>query len=251
MRLNGWLVLGILLGTALYAVAEELTLTTYYPSPRGVYRELRTTGNVAIGTVGPAQARLHVIRPNDLTPAVRVDDNVFSGTDETPFLIDSEGNVGIGTSVPAAALDVVGQVKISGGNPGLGKVLSSDANGLASWKPAGGPGTPVAYATSALNQPGCGPVTYFQLPNCRGIGINGFELIEVEEWDPLNVMGNAKKFTARSTIQTGGTCSCVNFDRPQTFPRASCNTGYRLVISQRFYSAYVNAAWKQMWCIRQ
>ena len=33
-----WLVVGLLLGTAVYALAEDLTLTTYYPSPRGVYR---------------------------------------------------------------------------------------------------------------------------------------------------------------------------------------------------------------------
>jgi len=31
------------LGTTLYALAEELILTTYYPSPRGVYQELRVS----------------------------------------------------------------------------------------------------------------------------------------------------------------------------------------------------------------
>jgi hypothetical protein len=47
-------------------------------------------------------------------------------------------SVGIGTTSPVAALDVNGQVKISGGNPGVGKVLTSDANGLASWQTGGG-----------------------------------------------------------------------------------------------------------------
>lgn len=54
----------LLLGAAAYAIAEERTLTTYYPSPRGVYKELRTTdntflamegGSVGIGTITPAQ----------------------------------------------------------------------------------------------------------------------------------------------------------------------------------------------------
>lgn len=47
-------------------------------------------------------------------------------------------SVGIGTTSPAARLDVAGTVKISGGNPGLGKVLTSDANGLASWQTVSG-----------------------------------------------------------------------------------------------------------------
>jgi len=50
-RLRSWLVPLLLLGTMAYALAEELTLTTYYPSPRGVYQELRTTGNVQVGTL--------------------------------------------------------------------------------------------------------------------------------------------------------------------------------------------------------
>ena len=45
-----WLVLGGSLGVVFYALAEELTLTTYYPSPRGVYKELRVTEQVKIRT---------------------------------------------------------------------------------------------------------------------------------------------------------------------------------------------------------
>jgi len=54
--------------------------------------------------------------------------------DPTPFVIDASGNVGIGTKTPEAKLEVAGQVKITGGDPGAGKVLTSDASGLASWK---------------------------------------------------------------------------------------------------------------------
>lgn len=49
------------------------------------------------------------------------------------------GNVGIGTTGPTAKLEVNGQIKITGGGPGTSKVLTSDANGLASWSaPASG-----------------------------------------------------------------------------------------------------------------
>jgi len=49
--------------------------------------------------------------------------------------------IGHGDGDPiAASLDVKGNVKISGGNPGVGKVLTSDADGLATWEDAGGGG---------------------------------------------------------------------------------------------------------------
>ncbi|HNW90132.1 MAG TPA: hypothetical protein PKN48_10750 [Bacteroidales bacterium] len=44
-----------------------------------------------------------------------------------------QGYVGIGTSVPAAKLDIIGNIKITDGTQGANKVLTSDANGLASW----------------------------------------------------------------------------------------------------------------------
>lgn len=51
------------------------------------------------------------------------------------LLVKNGGNVGIGmgATAPTAKLEVAGQVKITGGTPGAGKVLTSDANGLASW----------------------------------------------------------------------------------------------------------------------
>ncbi len=47
--------------------------------------------------------------------------------------ISQAGHVGIGTSSPAAMLDVAGQVKITDGTEGTGKVLTSDNNGFATW----------------------------------------------------------------------------------------------------------------------
>lgn len=48
--------------------------------------------------------------------------------------IKGTGNVGIGTSAPAARLHVAGTVRIADGTQGAGKVLASDANGTASWQ---------------------------------------------------------------------------------------------------------------------
>ena len=51
----------------------------------------------------------------------------------TNQLVLANGNVGIGSTAPGAKLDVNGTIKITGGIPGAGKVLTSDAAGLASW----------------------------------------------------------------------------------------------------------------------
>ena len=68
-----------------------------------------------------------------------------------PLAIQNNGNVGIGTTGPEAKLEVAGQIKITGGNPKTGNVLTSDANGLASWQAPSG-GTNRAWASSS----GCG-----------------------------------------------------------------------------------------------
>ncbi len=51
-----------------------------------------------------------------------------------PVLTTTNQNVGIGISTPEVRLDVNGQLKIRGGLPGIGKILTSDATGLASWQ---------------------------------------------------------------------------------------------------------------------
>ena len=66
----------------------------------------------------------------------------YGNPDLTSAVFTPSGNMGIGTNAPGAKLEVAGQVKITGGIPGAGKVLTSDANGLASWQ------TPATSGTS-------------------------------------------------------------------------------------------------------
>ncbi|MBI4342301.1 MAG: hypothetical protein HY599_02915 [Candidatus Omnitrophica bacterium] len=69
------LVLGAVL--TVVAVAEDVTVSTYYPSPKGVYQQLSTTGNTFLAT-----------QPGS--------------------------NVGVGTNAPAFTLDVNGTIGSSG-----------------------------------------------------------------------------------------------------------------------------------------
>jgi hypothetical protein len=82
--------------------------------------------------------------------------NQAAGTTTTRMFIDSlTGNVGINTTAPTAKLDVNGQIRIQGGSPGVGKVLTSDATGLATWQtPTGGSSQWITSGTNIYNNNG-------------------------------------------------------------------------------------------------
>ena len=73
----------------------------------------------------------------------------FTTNNTARVLIDSVGNVGIGTSAPVSKLDVAGQIKITDGTEGIGKVLTSDANGFASWMTPDS-GTVLSFSADSL-----------------------------------------------------------------------------------------------------
>jgi len=57
-----------------------------------------------------------------------------SGAWARAMVVDTLGNVGIGTSAPEVRLDINGQLRIRGGGPGNGKVLASSSDGVAHWQ---------------------------------------------------------------------------------------------------------------------
>ena len=75
----------------------------------------------------------------------------------------------IGGDFSASRVDINGTIKITGGNPGNGKILSSDANGLASWATA-----PVS-ATGSIN-------THSDVDTSTNAPING----QVLSWNGTN-----------------------------------------------------------------
>lgn len=100
--LHAWMVVVILLGTMVYAVAEDFSLTTYYPSPRGVYQALR----VGSGTAPSPMAHLQIMHSDASLPlSFRVDHNA-AGTD--PVVIDASGRLGIGSATPSDKLTIIG-----------------------------------------------------------------------------------------------------------------------------------------------
>ncbi len=223
-----WLVPVLLLGIAAYAIAEDLTLTTYYPSPRGVYNELRTSGDVAIGTTAAPSARLHVIGAGGIQHPFRVEDTPETGGDLTPFEINSDGQVGIGTATPASGikLHVVGIVRMDGLQLGTsatpGQVLTTNSVGVGTWQASSGaaPGTIVAWALVA----GANGWTCYEGANCTGF--SGPCVTATELWDPQNVM------TLDAPASQGGTYFAVSGCQtvgPQVYRNGSCTNGYQYI----------------------
>lgn len=115
--------------------------------------------NIGLGTTSPA-SRLHIKSAGNTTTPIYVE----KGNASTPiFTIEQGGNgngnaslynssgdkkinfatsgdsyfsggsLGVGNSAPAATLDITGTFKLTDGTQSAGKVLTSDANGNASW----------------------------------------------------------------------------------------------------------------------
>ena len=148
------IILNLLAGAVIYAQWQEPPLPPpggNTPPPLNVSATSQTkqgpltlgqyliTGGGITANTGGATTSL-ILRP------------IFSGAVLTgATFIEKSGNVGIGTINPGAKLEVIGQIKITGGSPAENKILASDKDGLASWKaasdliPAGGgdlpPGT--------------------------------------------------------------------------------------------------------------
>jgi hypothetical protein len=90
------------------------------------------------------------------------------------YILGVTGNVGINTSTPSQKLDIDGQIRLRGGSPGAGKILTSSADGTGSWSDASAIGTnniyttngtltgtrTVTQGTNALNFTGTGNTTF-------------------------------------------------------------------------------------------
>jgi hypothetical protein len=113
------------------AMGSRTTASVDYSTALGFYTTASGSCSTAIGREIEAAGQYSVaIALADMDGATVTQDNTMAILG---------GNVGIGTTSPAAMLDVNGEIKITDGSQGAGKVLTSDAGGLASWQtPAAG-----------------------------------------------------------------------------------------------------------------
>jgi hypothetical protein len=131
-NLKGWVVVALVVGVTAYCVAEEITLTTYYPSPRGVYNELQSniyrdfdqTGlpdtmdpyppgiGWAVDPSGTSQLNSLRVTGIDLFGNLTVDGTLT--VTQGALLATVGGSVGIGKPDPEQKLHVAGNVEVDG-----------------------------------------------------------------------------------------------------------------------------------------
>jgi hypothetical protein len=97
-----------------------------------------TTGSLTLGGGAGIAGALNVGGATTITGAATIS-NTTTSTSSTTGALVVRGGVGVAGALNVAGNTVIaGTIEIDGGSPAAGKVLTSDANGLASWQNSGG-----------------------------------------------------------------------------------------------------------------
>ena len=140
---NGLVMVEIGTGTS----TDDFSKIDWANGPYFISTEIDLTGGTTYTITGTSQLlsvpyALHAKTVENITetdPKIGLHENNYLSKWDGTVLVSSSvfdnGNVGIGTDTPSTELEVHGKLKITGGSPAPGKVLTSDATGLASWEP--------------------------------------------------------------------------------------------------------------------
>jgi hypothetical protein len=128
---------------------------------------VRKVSGTSISTIQTNENDAKMMFKTDRNLASNVVFEFADGADTPLMQIRGDGRIGVGT-IPFAKLDIAGNIKITDGTEGVGKVLTSSADGLATWTtPTTGDITAVTAGTGLTGGGAVGALTL------NAVGANG------------------------------------------------------------------------------
>jgi len=118
------------------AMGFQTTASGSYSTAMGYFTTAPSYDEYVIGSYNTIYAPLSQSAWNSTDRLFVIGNGTTEGARSNALTVLKNGNIGIGTSVPSSKLEVNGSIKITDGTQGTNKVLTSDANGLASWQSA-------------------------------------------------------------------------------------------------------------------
>ena len=136
------------------------------------------------------------------------------------FGIDKNGNIGIGTNLPQTKLHVNGQLRIQDGTQGNGKILSSDANGTASW---------ISNSTTTPAVMGTLSGTSYTLTNAAGEYTGSYIVLPPGKWSVQISMliGDAGGYNSSLWFRSCFSASSSSIVGPTYVVGSSLASGYK------------------------
>jgi tetratricopeptide (TPR) repeat protein len=117
------------------AMGTQSIASGYSATAMGDNTRAKSYGETAIGTYNDTLIAVNSGGfANDTNRIFTVGNGNSGANRQTAFVVQQNGNVGIGARKPSEKLEVNGNIKMVDGNQAVGKVLMSDANGKASWQ---------------------------------------------------------------------------------------------------------------------
>ena len=178
-------------------------------------------GDVGVGVVAPL-GKMHIadatasdivrITQSGAGVPLRVEDET---TDTTPFIIDTAGNVGIGTPTPAVKLDVVGAIASTGAITSAAQVASSSPTaGIGYSTGAGGTVTQLtSRATPVTINKICGSIVLFTAagaPTYTSFVVNN-TTVKINDTVIVTVVGGSNNYFAYANKIVDATSFQIHF----------------------------------------